>query len=66
MIAMIARDRDQMMPGDMRPPEGAGGNPLQPPIDKNALTGVLVVSGVLIAAGITIALLFKRRRYDKA
>jgi hypothetical protein len=52
--------------------EGADGNrPMgmgrqqQPPIDKNALTRLMVVSGVFITVGITIALLFKRRRYSK-
>jgi spore coat protein H len=66
ILEMMARDRGQMMPGGMRPPEGARGNPQLSPLNKNALTGALVVSGVLITAGITIALLFKRRRYDKA
>lgn len=73
MLEMMARSQDQMMFGGMRPPEGAGGNrPMgtggqqQSPIDKNALTRLLVVSGALITAGITIALLFKRRRYYRA
>ncbi|MGI6141939.1 MAG: CotH kinase family protein [Caldicoprobacterales bacterium] len=72
MLETIARNRDKIMFGGMRPPEGADGNrPMgmgrqqQPPIDKNALTRLMVVSGVFITVGITIALLFKRRRYSK-
>ncbi len=72
MLEMMARGRDQIMFGGIRPPEGADGNrPMgmgrqqQSPIDKNALTRLMVVSGVLITVGITIALLFKRRRYYK-
>ncbi|WP_347490236.1 CotH kinase family protein [Desulfoscipio sp. XC116] len=70
MLEMMARSQDQIMFGGMRPPEGAAGNrpmgmgrPQQSSIDRNALTGLLAVSGVLIAVGLAIALLFKRRRY---
>lgn len=66
MLGMMARDQGQAMFRGMRPPKGADGGPQQPYIDKNALTTLLVVSGVLITVGITIALLFKRRRYYKA
>ncbi|KAF1085150.1 Inner spore coat protein H [Sporotomaculum syntrophicum] len=73
MLEMMARSREQIMFGGMGPPEGDDGNrPMgmgrqqQSPVDKNALTRLLAVSGVLITVGITIALLFKRRRYYKA
>ena len=72
MLETMARSRDQIMFGGMRPPEGADGNRLmgmsgqqQSRIDKNALARPLLVSVALITAGITIALLFKRRRYSK-
>lgn len=69
-LAMMAGGRGGMMPGGMRPEEGAGRNPMgmgtqrTQPIDKSTLT-FLSVSGVVITAGIIMALFFKRRRYVK-
>lgn len=72
MLEMMARVRDQVVPGGMLPAEGADGNrPMaigiqrHPPTGKNTLI-VLLVSGVVIAAGIILVLLFKRRRLTKA
>ncbi len=73
MIEMMAGGGGGMMPGGMRPQEGAGGiRPMgmdsrqNQPSDKASFAGLPVLSGVLISAGIIIAWFFKRRRYTKS